>query len=68
MAVLRIKDIKNMDEKTKKEKLKDLKMELVKASVSANRANAKTKEIKRAIARLMTYHKLTKSHKEEVRK
>ena len=33
MAVLKAKDIKNMDEKTRSEKLKELKMELIKANV-----------------------------------
>ena len=37
-----------------KNKLKELKMELVKSGVTANKTNAKTKEIKRAISRLIT--------------
>mgnify|MGYP001619977619 FL=1 len=57
-----------MNKKTREEKLKDLKMELVKANVAANKTKAKTKEIKRAIARLLTYDKLTKSNEEEARK
>ena len=68
MAILKAKDIKNMNKKTREEKLKDLKMELVKANVAANKTKAKTKEIKRAIARLLTYDKLTKSNEEEARK
>ncbi len=44
-------------------KLKELKLELVKASVTANRTNAKTKEIKKAIARILTQNN---SRKEEV--
>jgi ribosomal protein L29 len=54
MAVLRAKEIQKMNEKDRKDKLKDLKLELVKANVAANRTNAKTKEIKRAISRLLT--------------
>jgi len=65
MAVLKASDIKNMDEKTRESKLKDLKMELIKANVSANRTNAKTKEIKKAIARLLTANKINKSSKKE---
>ena len=65
MAILRAKDIEKMDQKTRKEKLKDLKMELVKANVAANRTNAKTKEIKRAIARLITFTGKEKSGKVE---
>jgi len=59
-----------MDKKTRESKLKDLKMELIKANVTANKTNAKTKEIKKAIARIMTYKKqnmFTKSS-EEVKK
>jgi len=55
MAILRSKEIEKMSEKERNEKLKDLKMELVKAKVSANRTNAKTKEIKKAIARINTF-------------
>lgn len=55
MAILKFKDIQKMDKKQREEKLKDLKFELSKANVTANRAGAKTKEIKRAIARLLTF-------------
>ena len=55
MVILRNKEIGRMDDSARKEKLKDLKMELVKASVTANKSRAKTKEIKRAIARLLTF-------------
>ena len=65
MALLRFKDISKMAEKDRAEKLKDLKLELVKAGVTANKANAKTKEIKRAISRLITF---SKSAKEELKK
>ena len=50
-----------MDKKTLKGKLKDLKMELVKANVSANKTNSKTKEIKKAIARIFTFTNRRKS-------
>ncbi len=55
MALLRYKDIGKMAQKDIEEKLKELKFSLTKANVTANKANAKTKEIKRAIARLITY-------------
>ena len=61
MALLKIKDAVKMTEKERKEKLKDLKFELVKSNVTANKAGAKTKEIKRAISRLMTIDKFNKS-------
>ena len=82
MAILRTKEIRNMNEKTRESKLKDLRMELIKANVAANRTNAKTKEIKRAISRILTLmkennedekakvntdKKITKSDKEAVK-
>ena len=57
MALLRMKDIKKMNEKEIKSKLNELRLELVKAGVTANKTNAKTKEIKRAISRLLTFSK-----------
>lgn len=65
MALIRAKDAAKMSTKEREEKLKDLRMELIKGSVTANRANAKTKEIKRAISRLITFNK---SAKEELTK
>lgn len=56
MAILRSKDIMKMSKEDKATKLKELKLELIKANVTANRTNAKTKEIKRAIARLLTFN------------
>lgn len=55
MALLRYKDIEKMNDKEKKERLKELRFELSKANVSANKTNAKTKEIKKAIARILTF-------------
>ncbi|MEI6849414.1 MAG: 50S ribosomal protein L29 [archaeon] len=54
MALIRKSDIAKMDAKQRKEKLAELKIELIKGSVAANRQNAKTKEIKRAISRILT--------------
>ncbi len=64
MAIIKSKDIKKMTDKERESKLTSLKMELVKANVAANKTNAKTKEIKRAIARLKTFNK---SQKEELK-
>jgi ribosomal protein L29 len=55
MAILRSKEIAKMSSEERKTKMKDLQFELVRSSVSANKAKAKTKEIKRAIARLFTF-------------
>jgi ribosomal protein L29 len=71
MAILRVREISKMDSKTRKEKLGDLRMELVKANVTANKQNAKTKEIKRAISRILTSektNKVTEADEAEVKK
>ncbi len=59
MTILRFKDISKISEKDRNQKMKDLKLELIKAGVTANRTNAKTKEIKKAISRLITFNKST---------
>lgn len=56
MKILKFEDIKKMNRKEIQEKLKELKFELAKAGVTANKANAKTKEIKRVVARLLTFN------------
>ena len=56
MAVLRYNELKKMDAKERTKKLQELKLELTKANVSANKTNAKTKEIKKAIARILTFN------------
>ncbi|MFH1500699.1 MAG: hypothetical protein ABIE22_02020 [archaeon] len=44
-----------MNEKEKQEKLKELRMELIKKNVAANKSSKiKAKEIKKAIARILT--------------
>lgn len=60
MTILKIKDIKAMPKEERSKKLNELKMELVKSAVTANKTNAKTKEIKRAISRLFTISNLQK--------
>ena len=54
MALLKQKEISGMNKTDAESKLKELKFELIKANVAANKTNAKTKEIKRAISRLTT--------------
>ncbi len=61
MAILRSKDVAKMGDKEREEKLKDLRLELIKANVTANKTNAKTKEIKKAIARILTRNTFNKS-------
>lgn len=65
MSFVKLSEIKKMDKSERNAKLKDLNLELVKANVTANKANSKTKEIKKAIARLMTFNK---SEKEALKK
>ena len=54
MAILRYNDIQKTTGQEQASKLKDLKIELIKSQVTANKTNAKTREIKRAIARILT--------------
>jgi len=59
MAILKAKDISKMSEKERSSKISDLKMELVKEKATANKGGKlKTKEIKRTIARLLTFDRL----------
>jgi ribosomal protein L29 len=64
MTILKYKDILNMNDKARKSKMKDLRIELIKAQVTSHRTNAKTKEIKKAIARLLTFDKTVERQKE----
>jgi ribosomal protein L29 len=68
MAILKMKEVSKMTDKEKQDRLKALKLELVKANVAANKTNSKTKEIKRAISRLLTSRKLSTSKKEALKK
>lgn len=61
MTLLRNSEIKKMNDKELEEKLQDLKLELVRANVTANKSRAKTKELKRAISRILTSMKDKKS-------
>jgi len=55
MAVLKKKAIKSMNEKEKKEKTTELRLELIKRQSGTNKqSKIKIKEIKKAIARLLT--------------
>lgn len=61
MAVLKSKDIKKMNEKEIEEKVKELRMELIKNQVASNKGGKiKIREIKRTIARLLTINRLNK--------
>jgi len=58
MAILKFKDVAKMNEKDLNEKLKELETEIVKARVSVKKAGkANLREMKKAIARLLTFKK-----------
>ena len=55
MAILKSKEIARMSNKEKEDKLKELRFELIKANVTANKTGKiKIKEIRRTIAKLLT--------------
>jgi len=64
MAIFKLREINKMSAKDRDEKMKELRIELIRANVAANKTNSKTKEIKRAISRLLTFNK----SKEELKK
>ena len=70
MARLKTKDIANFSKEDREKKLKELKLELVKARISASKAGtSKVKEIKRTIARIFTFNKSEEiKSKEELKK
>lgn len=61
MAILKSKDIAKMSEKEINEKIKELEMQLIKDRVNLNKGGKiKVREIKRTIARLLTFNRLNK--------
>jgi len=61
MAIIKSEDIFKMPEKEIKEKIKELRMELIKNKIDIKKGGkSKTKEIKRTIARLLTINRLNK--------
>ena len=65
MAILKSKDISKMSNKERKDKIKDLKMELIKEKISLGKGGKiKIREIKRTIARLLTFNRLNNKDSE----
>lgn len=63
---MKIKEIKEMHKDERDKKLKELKLELVKAKINAAKAgSSKAKQIRKIIARLIT---INKSEQEELKK
>jgi len=66
MATLKLKEIKAMSKEDREKRLKELKLELVKAKVAVSKAgSSKVKEIRKIIARIHTFNN---SNKEELKK
>ena len=66
MAALKPKEIAKMSKSEKEKRLKELKLELVKTRANvAKTGSSKSKEIRRMIARIMTFNK---SDKKELKK
>ena len=66
MATLKSKEIAKMNKNEKEKRLKELKLELIKTRANvAKTGSSKSKEIRRMIARIMTFNK---SGKEELKK
>lgn len=61
MAILKNNDISKMSNDERNEKVKELRMELMREKVSASKGGKiKIREIKRTIAKLLTFNRLNK--------
>ncbi len=56
MTLLKFKDISKMKKEERLSKMKELRLELIRSGVTANKQNAKTREIKKAISRILTFN------------
>lgn len=68
MATLKQTDAKKMSKEDREAKLKELKIELVRSNVTAQKSNAKHRQIKKSIARLYTLSNSIKSNSEALKK
>ena len=68
MAVLKNSEVVKMGDKERSEKLSELQKELVKSNVAAHKTNAKTKEIKKAIARILSFNNTRANKPGELKK
>ena len=58
MATIKSKEIKQMSKEDRDKKLKELKLELVKSRINTSKGgSSKIKEIKKLIARILTFNK-----------
>ena len=66
MSLLKFKEIEKMSEQDRKKKLNELKLELVKSKANASKTGSlKTKEIKKIIARILTFNSKSKGLKKK---
>lgn len=66
MAILKSKDISKMSKKEIKEKIQELKIELIKNQIKSGKGGKmKTREIKKTIARLLTLKRLNSGESKE---
>ena len=63
MSALKMESIKKMSAKEQSEKIEELRLELVKSGASASKTKMKTKEIKKALARLFTFAQAEKNQR-----
>ena len=57
MTTLKFKELKKMSNAEQEKKLKDLKVELIKAKAGVAKGSSRTKEIRKIIARIHTLNK-----------
>lgn len=55
--MVKASELKNLSKEMKEQKLKDLKLELVKSKTSNSKTSSKTKEIRKTIAKILTLNK-----------
>lgn len=65
MAIIKFNEITKLSEKERQEKLKELKVELIKSNLPNSKSKIRPKEIKRAIARILTFNRLNKKESVE---
>lgn len=67
MAILKAKEIKKMGKAEREKRSEELKLELVKARVSASKSgSSKIREIKKTIARIFTFNNLENKSSKKV--
>ncbi len=55
---MKFKEIKILTDKQRQDKLKELKLELIKAKSPSNKNSSKSKNIRKIIARILTFNSL----------